>query len=325
MSTIFRTKTWAKWLGSIHLWLNIRGLRVFLFILGFLISFCAEGQVDSLQVSDSVRAVQDTIPRRDTVLTDTLHPIVVEPPYIRFDTLLYKQHPYFKIDNPIRFIAPERVWQGKDGLFYASIGLLLFFAFIRNVFQRYLQDLFRLFFRTTLKQRQVKEQMMASPLPSLLLNILFMLSGGLFITLLLQYYGLGEQYGFWQLLLYAAAGLGVIYLVKFITLKLCGWLFRLSEATDAYTFIVFTTNKVLGIAWLPFIILMVFTHGLSQQLFITAALIITGGVFLYRFFLSYATIHKSIKLNPFHFILYLCAFEIAPLLLINKLLFTYLS
>lgn len=325
MSTIFRTKAWAKRLGSIHLRINTTGLRFFLFIFGFLISMCAVGQVDSAQAADSVVAAQDTVARMDTVVADTLQPVVVAPPYISFDTLLYSQHPYYKIENPIRFMAPERVWEGKDALFYASIGLLLFFAFVRNAFQRYLQDLFRLFFRTTLKQRQVKEQMMASPLPSLLLNILFLLSGGLFITLLLEHYGLGNQYDFWYLLLYAAAGLGAIYLVKWITLKLCGWLFRLSEATDAYTFIVFTTNKVLGITWLPFIILLVFTNGLSQQLFITAALIITGGVFLYRFFLSYATIHKSVKLNPFHFILYLCAFEIAPLLLINKLLFTYLS
>lgn len=300
-------------------------MRFFLFILGFWVSLCAIGQVDSLQHNDTSITAQDTIRRMDTAIADTLQPIVVQPPYIRFDTILYKQHPYFKIENPIRFIAPKRVWQGKDALFYACIGLLLFFAFIRNAFPRYLQDLFRLFFRTTLKQRQVKEQMMASPLPSLLLNILFLLSGGLFITLLLQYYGLGEPYGFWQLLLYAAAGLGVIYLGKFITLKLCGWLFRLSEATDSYTFIVFSTNKVLGITWLPFIILIVFTDGLSRQLFITAALIVTGGLFLYRFFLSYATIHKGIKLHPFHFILYLCAFEIAPLLLINKLLFIYLS
>ena len=302
-------------------------MRSFLFILGFLVSFCAVGQVDTLPGNaDTLIAAKDTIPQIDTVLlADTIQPIVVEPPYIRFDTLLYKQHPYYRIENPVQFIAPERVWQGKDALFYACIGLLLFFAVVRNAFPRYLQDLFRMFFRTTMKQRQVKEQMMASPFPSLLLNILFMLSGGLLITLLLRHYGLGEQYNFWQLFLFAALGLGVIYLVKFISLKLCGWLFRLSEATNAYIFIVFTTNKVLGIAWLPFIILIVFTNGLSQQLFITATLIITGGAFLYRFFLSYATIHRGIKLNPFHFILYLCAFEIAPLLLINKLLFTYLS
>jgi hypothetical protein len=274
---------------------------------------------------DTSAAFQDSVPRIDTAMVDTVQAIVIQPPYIRFDTVLYKQHLFYKVDNPIRFIAPKRVWQGKDALFYACIGLLLFFAFVRNAFPRYLQDMFRLFFRTTLKQRQVKEQMMAAPLPSLLLNILFILSGGLLITILLRYYGLGDQYEFWQLLLYAAAGLATIYLGKFIVLKLCGWLFRLSDATDAYTFIVFTTNKVLAIAWLPFIILLVFTGGLSQQLFITAVLIITGGAFLYRFFLSFATIHKGIKLNAFHFILYLLAFEIAPLLLINKLLFTYLS
>ncbi|HYH14789.1 MAG TPA: DUF4271 domain-containing protein [Flavisolibacter sp.] len=301
-------------------------MRFSLLILGLLLHFSVLGQADSIQRSDSIVTGLDTLARTDTVLAvDTVKPIVLEPPYIRFDTLLYKQHPFFKIDNPIHFIAPQRIWNGKDALFYACIGLLLFFAIVRNAFQRYLQDLFRLFFRTTMKQRQVKEQMMASPLPSLLLNLLFMLSGGMLITLLLQHYGLGEQYNFWQLLLYAVVGLGLIYLIKFISLKLCGWLFRLSEATDAYTFIVFTTNKVLGIAWLPFIILIVFTNGLSQQLFITATLIVTGGAFLYRFFLSYATIHRGIKLNPFHFILYLCAFEIAPLLLINKLLFTYLS
>ena len=301
-------------------------MRFSLLILGLLLHFSVLGQADSIQRSDSIVTGLDTLARTDTVLAvDTVKPIVLEPPYIRFDTLLYKQHPFFKIDNPIHFIAPQRIWNGKDALFYACIGLLLFFAIVRNAFQRYLQDLFRLFFRTTMKQRQVKEQMMASPLPSLLLNLLFMLSGGMLITLLLQHYGLGEQYNFWQLLLYAVVGLGLIYLIKFISLKLCGWLFRLSEATDAYTFIVFTTNKVLGIAWLPFIILIVFTNGLSQQLFITATLIVTGGAFLYRFFLSYATIHRGIKLNPFHFILYLLAFEIAPLLLINKLLFTYLS
>lgn len=302
-------------------------MRFYLFILSFSLSLGAWGQADSLKRTDSIVAAKDTLVRQDTVKADTttIQPVAVEPPYIRFDTVLYKKHPYFQIENPIRFIAPKHEWHGKDALFYACIGLLLFFAFVRNAFQRYLQDLFRLFFRTTLKQRQVKEQLMASPLPSLLLNILFILSGGLFITILLQYYGLGEEYNFWQLLLYAAAGLGVIYLVKFITLKLCGWLFRLKDATDSYTFIVFTTNKVLGIVWLPFIIIMVFTSGLTQHLFITAALIITGGAFLYRFFLSYATIHKGVKINAFHFILYLCAFEIVPLLLINKLLFTYLS
>jgi hypothetical protein len=46
---------------------------------------------------------------------------------------------------------------------------------------------------------------------------------------------------------------------------------------------------------------------------------------VYRYFLSYVTIHRQIRINFLHFIIYLAAFEIAPLLLINKLLLTILG
>ena len=92
-------------------------------------------------------------------------------------------------------------------------------------------------------------------------------------------------------------------------------------ATNAYTFIVFTTNKVIGIALLPFIILVIFTSGSAQQTLFTVGLVVVCAIFLYRFFLSYATIHRQIRINLLHFVLYLAAFEIVPLLLINKVLF----
>jgi hypothetical protein len=45
----------------------------------------------------------------------------------------------------------------------------------------------------------------------------------------------------------------------------------------------------------------------------------------YRFIVSFGPVRKEIKVNGFHFFLYLCAFEIAPLLLIYKLLLGYLE
>jgi len=42
----------------------------------------------------------------------------------------------------------------------------------------------------------------------------------------------------------------------------------------------------------------------------------------YRFIISYRPVRSEIKVNRFHFFLYLCAFEIAPLLLIYKVLLT---
>jgi len=50
-----------------------------------------------------------------------------------------------------------------------------------------------------------------------------------------------------------------------------------------------------------------------------------GLLFLYRFYLSFATIEGRLKISFFHFMLYLIGFEIVPLLLINKLLFRFLG
>ena len=315
--------------GTIFLCLQIPVLRSFLFIIIFLLGKVCFAQTDTLRSVDSLPVVRDTALRADSLISDSLRidsliPKVVVP-VMRFDSLVYKYHPFMRFTNPVKLIITEKEWTGKEAFFYSIIGLLIFFAFIRNAFGRYLQDLFKLFFRTTIKQRQVKEQLMAAPLPSLLLNILFAISGGVFLALVFDHYSLGDQFNFWLLILYCAVGLAVLYLGKFIVLKIMGWLLHQPDATDAYTFVVFTTNKVIGIALLPFIVMLAFTNGTVAQAALTLSLIVVGALFFYRFYLSYATIHRQIKVDFLHFLLYLAAFEIAPLLLINKLLFHFLG
>lgn len=244
---------------------------------------------------------------------------------VNADSAVLSVHPYFRFTNPVRYSITIRKWEGKETIFYAIIALLLFFALIRNGFTRYISDLFKIFFRTTVKQRQIKEQLVQSPLPSLLLNIFFLLSGGMFLALLLHYYKLGLDYNFWELFFYCVTGLLAVYGVKFISLKLLGWVFQVSDSIDAYIFVVFTTNKVIGMALVPFLVILGFTQGLVNQSAMTLSIIVVLGLFAYRFFLSYSTLHRQVRISIFHFFLYLCAFEIAPLLLINKLLFRFLG
>jgi len=280
-------------------------------------------QPDSLVRQDSAVRQSDTV-FQNPIPSDT--PKVITPVFSLFsDSSLYNHHPYFSFTNPAKRLTEKRAWQGKEPLFYSTVALLIFFALVRNHFSRYATDLFALFFRTTIKQRQVKEQLMQAPLPSLLLNIVFFISGALFINLLLAQYGLGRAFGFWLLFLYAILGLIAIYLLKFITLKVCGWLFRMSDVTDAYTFVVFTTNKIIGIALLPFIILLAFTTGPFRQGILSLSILVVVLLFLYRFYLSFATIERKLKISFFHFLLYLVGLEIVPLLLINKLLFRFLG
>ncbi len=155
----------------------------------------------------------------------------------------------------------------KDSLFYLIVGILFYFALIRIFFTKYFDNLITLFFRVSLRQQQIREQVLQTPLPSLLLNILFILSAGLYACFLLHYSRIGEGVRFWVIYFYCMVLLGSIYLVKFLVLKFVGWVFSISRATDIYIFVVFLVNKMMGIFLLPFLILITFSSSDVREIF----------------------------------------------------------
>lgn len=211
----------------------------------------------------------------------------------------------------------------KDMLFYVLVGLLLFFALLRLLFPKYLSDLWRLFFRTTLKQRQLTEQLSQTPLPSLLFNLLFVIAGGLYIALL--FYHVEKRIpveNFWLFALYCCGGLAGVYLVKFISLKATGWIFNVRALADTYIFIVFIINKVLGIFLLPVLFIVAFSPvGLANTAWVLSWIVI-GGLLLYRYILALSAVRTYVQVSVFHFFLYFCAFEVAPVLLLYKMVIT---
>jgi len=257
----------------------------------------------------------------NAIIKDTTWKIVAAQYRKNFSQQASEVNRFFGLSAPATVITSDRKeFKGKEIIFYTLVALLLFFAFIKFSFPKYLGDLYRVAFRTTLKQRQIGEQLVQTPLPSLLLNFFFLLSTSLYITLLLTHYQLAGQYNFWLLYFYCFAGLAVIYTIKFLSLKVSGWLFNISATTDGYVFIVFMINKIIGIYLLPFLVLLAFTDRVLYEVAFACSYIGVFALLGYRFILSYGLARNQIKLNPFHFFLYLCAFEIVPLLLIYKAL-----
>jgi hypothetical protein len=114
-------------------------------------------------------------------------------------------------------------------------------------------------------------------------------------------------------------------MIKFLGLKIAGWVFGIQEAADAYIFIVFITNKMIGILLLPLLILLAFSKAEIYTVSITVSWCLLAGLYLYRIILTYSAIRNQIKVNPFHFFLYFCAFEIAPLLLVYRGLLVFFN
>ena len=237
-----------------------------------------------------------------------------------------RNHPYYNFfGKPVDLTIQERNVQGSEKLFYGILLLFFYYAMIRVLFQKYLSNVFALFFRATLRQQQIREQLLQTPLPSLLLNILFVTTGGIYAALLSNFYGYLTNIDFWPLALYCIGFLFVLYSGKFLVLKTLGWILRISKATDTYLFIVFMVNKMVGIFLLPILLFMAFPYPNLLQVIVTVSLFVLAVLLGYRLLLSYRAVRSEIRVNPFHFFLYLCAFEIAPLLLIYKVLLSFIA
>lgn len=229
--------------------------------------------------------------------------------------------PYLPVKaRPVAMFAEEHVPENKDALFYLLVGIVLFLAFIRVSFTKFFQNTFRLFFQSSFRQKQGREQLSQDNLPSLLMNLLFIMVAGLFITVVASQKN-WVPVSFWWLLLYSTLVLLGIYLVKYLFIRFAGWVFNVQDAADTYSFIVFLVNKIAGVALIPLLMVVAFSGGQVNDIVLTITGCLVGILLLYRYAVSLGAVRKSLQVNAFHFFLYLCAVEIIPLLLIYKVLF----
>lgn len=276
-------------------------------------------------VRDSVQhaaAVRDSI-RKDSVGIATA--IAVPPRHLTWqeDTLFRR---VFKVQYlpleapPVAMFTAEKQPDNKDTLFYLLVGAVLFLAFIKTAFPKFFSNIFKLFSQPSFRQKQTREQISQDSLPSLLMNLYFIVIAGIFISVVASQKN-WVSISFWWVLLYSTVILAMIYLGKFLFLRFTGWVFNAQEAAETYAFIVFLINKMLGVILVPALLLIAFSYGAINSVVLTITVCIVGLLMVYRYAVSLGAVRKSLQVNAFHFFIYLCAVEVVPLLLIYKVLF----
>jgi hypothetical protein len=116
----------------------------------------------------------------------------------------------------------------------------------------------------------------------------------------------------------------LIYVVRHVMLSIAGWIFRIEKVTSLYSFLIMVLNLVTGLLLIPVNLGMAFG---PESVFHPA--MITGLVFislslLMRYFRGFFIGANYIFNNIFLFFIYLCTFEIAPILIGIRMLRQYL-
>jgi hypothetical protein len=225
--------------------------------------------------------------------------------------------------NPETLVIVSKKLQNKQPFFYLLLTLFLVLGIARTFFSRYFNTLFRVFFNTSLRQNQLTGQLEQAKLPSLIFNIFFIITTGLYSYFLLQFfYGNHEKLD-WYILFVCNGVVAICYIVKYLSLKFTGWVTNYQSEADTYIFIIFLLNKVIGIFILPIITLMSFSTYQIASYAIVISFIFIAILFIIRFFRSYSLLQSRLKISQFHFFLYIVGVEILPILLIYKAVTLY--
>jgi hypothetical protein len=287
----------------------------------------SSGEMRSVQNKDTLSILRDSAQKGKMDSAVNPIPKLDTPGSIYLSKMILGANSYYNFLGKRQApLMQERNPPTKDYLFYLLLLLLVYFGLVKILFEKYVYTLFLLFFRAPLRKQQIREQLLQAPLPSLLLNILFVVSSGLYASFLINQSHIDHHLAFPFLVLFCCVSICLVYLAKFSLLKLCGWIFNIGNATDAYIFVVFLVNKMTGILLLPFLIILAFSADPAINEF-SAALSLTmlGILLIYRFINGFRHLRNEIKLSIFHFFIYLCAFEIVPVVLIYKVLLAYLE
>ncbi len=291
----------------------------------------AAQKTDSIKIKKSDSAV---IKRADSASLKNVDSIAIkkdslnnlQPVYNGILQNILKKNKFLNISGkPVEMKIYSRKQTSEDSIFYILLLLIAALSFLRFFYVRYFNNLFRVFFNTSLRQSQLTDQLLQAKLPSLFFNLIAVFSGGIFFYFLLKYFDRVNESRPLNAIFLCSLFVTAIYFLKFITLKFTGWLSGYKEITNTYIFIIFLINKILGILLLPFIVVMAFSIPVLIKVSILIAILLTALMFLLRFFRSYGLLQNQLKISRTHFLLYITGIEIMPLLLIYKALLLLLS
>ena len=205
------------------------------------------------------------------------------------------------------------------------VGVLLFalvlMAIVRFSFSKYLFKVFDSILNYQTASNLLSEKNMRNLRGSIFLNFLFFVNLALFLVQYAVYIlSLNQENNNFIFFLYSFLLLVVVYSGKAIIIRLMGYIFGAIKEAKEYLHTVFIYNKNLGLFLLPITISVPFIAPYATPMLLNFGLFITLIFYTFRLFRGFKILFRQ-HVSIFYMILYLCALEILPLLMIYKLLY----
>lgn len=204
--------------------------------------------------------------------------------------------------------------------FWLTTGLLVSLTFLLTLFRNASLLAFAGFFNDNQFFHAYREQQGRGILPFVALYILFPVSMGSFLFFALQYYSLHFLSSPLVELSACIALVAVAILLKHSVLAIMSALFYSPrQEISRYNFLVIMFGVVIGLLLIPVNILLTFGPENLHDWLVPGTGAAIGLIYLFRFLRGVLIANKFLLFHKFHFLLYICTVEIAPVLNFVKL------
>lgn len=151
----------------------------------------------------------------------------------------------------------------------------------------------------------------------IMMYVMFFINLACFIFLLVKHFTGADGFSNWLLIF---GGVSTIYIVRHISMAFMGNIFNISKDTSLYSFTIMTFNIFLGLMLIPINLVVSFspTEISNATMYIGIGLILI--LLLIRIARGLLIGVRFVGEHLFQFFLYLCTFEIAPILILLRIL-----
>jgi hypothetical protein len=236
----------------------------------------------------------------------------------RFDKVLCA-HPL--LVEQITNIVKIRPSSNKTTVFLLAVLLLFFFSMVRIIFPRYFMNLFQVFTGISMSKRHIKDQLENDNRASVWFYSIFFISVGFIVYQLITGISSTHFSDKWYMN-YLISTLFVFILLGFriSMIRLTGWIFKRSDYVHIYLFNTKLVNEFLGLLLFPLCILILVTSGNIQYTLLMIASAMCLLFFAYGYVRNLPVLRNLFRISFVHFLLYICAFEIIPVLILIKMI-----
>lgn len=199
------------------------------------------------------------------------------------------------------------------------IGLLTMLTLIVTFYSDVLIKIYRSFLNNNFLRMIHRDQDTAVAIPYMIFYTFALASIGIFVFVLLNHYGIPLFGSHLKNMMACIAGVFALFTLKHLVLRIIGFVFPIQKEVSQYRFTIIIFMTILGLVLLPASIFIAYAPANMTTGLIYTSFGIIFLVYAYRILSSLLMVFKHISLHPFHFFVYLCTVEIAPLLVLFKL------